>query len=234
MNYLFRKTALGSFILLASIAACTGDQKPETRSKGPASTPPPITDRPKIIAYGDSLIAGYGIEGWEDSFSAKLQKEIDAGRYNYQVLNNGVNGDTFETGYSRLSLNSSLKNQRIFILELGANNISRKDDPRHITEYLRDIILEIRLRKVDILLCGYRSPPAHGDDYAKAIDDMYVRLASEFSLEFMPDFMAGVTHDPELMQPDGIHPNPKGVDRIVKNVFSHLKPILDKNESSKP
>ena len=235
MNYLFRKTSLASFIFLAVMAACTSDRSPEKGRQGSISTPPPISNRPKIIAYGDSLIAGYGIEGWENSFSARLQKLVSAGGYNYQVLNLGVNGDTVQNGYSRLHLTEALKDQRIFILELGANNISRKDDPHHIREYLRDIIAELsRIRKVDILLCGYRSPPAHGEEYGKAIDELYSSIASEYGLHFMPDFMAGVSDDPELMQPDGIHPNPKGAQKIAENVFTLLKPLLAKNERSKP
>ena len=235
MNNHFRKTTLLSFIFLALTSGCTsGGYPPVNPPQAHPSTPPPITARPKIISYGDSLIAGYGIEGWDDSFASQLQKLVDAGGYNFQVLNNGVNGDTVETGYSRLAFTADFRNQKIIILELGANNISRRDDPQHIREYLRDIIAEMQLRKVDILLCGYRSPPEYGEVYAKEIDDMYAGLAAEFSLPFMPNFMAGVANDPELMQPDGIHPNPKGVSKIAGNVFSLLKPILEKHARSKP
>ena len=233
MSYLIRKTTLSGFIFSAILAGCGGDRQATDLQPRPVSTPPPVTDRPQIIAYGDSLIAGFGIDGWENGFSAMLQADIDAAGYDYQVLNYGNSGDTVETGLSRLYLALGVSNQKIFILELGANNISKKDDPRQIGDHLRNIVGQLRDRNIDILLCGYRSPPAHGEEYARRVDQMYSGIAADYGLAFMPDFMAGVSGDPELMQPDGIHPNPKGVRTIEKNVFAFLKPILAKNASKK-
>jgi acyl-CoA thioesterase-1 len=233
MTYLIRKGAIGSFILLAALVSCTGDRDSSRSPIVPISTPPPVTDRPKIIAYGDSLIAGYGIEAWQNGFSAALQRDIDDAGYDFQVLNYGNSGDTAEQGLARLHLALGVSSQRIFILELGANNISKKDDPNFIGANLRKIIEQLQARNIDILLCGYRSPPGHGYEYARSLENMYASLAAEYNVALMPDFMADVSGDPELMQPDGIHPNPNGVRKIEKNVFNFLQPILAKYERSK-
>ena len=77
-------------------------------------------ERPRIVAFGDSLTAGLGV-GIEDAYPARLQRRLDEQSVRYRVINAGVSGDTTAGGLRRLDW--MLKSRpAIVILELGAND----------------------------------------------------------------------------------------------------------------
>lgn len=202
----------------------------ENTPKLPRSTPPPIGDQPKVIAYGDSLTAGYGLETWEDSYPALLQKRLDADGYEFQVLNYGQGGDTAKGGLARLDLALGVAGIRIFILELGANDVMKGVAADEIKSDLNEIIGRVKKSNIELLLCGFKPPPEVGSAYSASIERMYSDLANENGIAYMPDFMEGVRSDPKLMLEDKIHPNKEGVRVIQQNVYIALQPLLVKYE----
>jgi acyl-CoA thioesterase I len=236
-TYTIRKTMLISFsvLLLAAIFGCeTGSVSEKIGNvRPPVAARPPISDKPKIIAYGNSLTAGFGLDTWEKSYPALLQKTLDSEGYDFQVLNYGVGGDTAERGLARLYLASEIGNTRIFVLELGANDIAKMAPADQIRINLSSIIERLKAKKFDILLCGYKRSVTNGSDYDAEIDRMYQEIAAEYQIPLMHDFLASVSNDANLMMDDSIHPNEAGVRVIERNVFNELQPILIKYERVK-
>jgi hypothetical protein len=128
-NYTIRKTMLISFgvLLLAAIFGCGTDNISEKigNVRPPVAARPPISDKPKIIAYGNSLTAGFGLDTWEKSYPALLQKTLDSEGYDFQVLNYGVGGDTAERGLARLYLASEIGNTRILSWSLAPTTLRK-------------------------------------------------------------------------------------------------------------
>ncbi len=232
MLYLIRIGAVLSFMFLAAMLSSCGSAQ-VVNSPAPASTPPPIRPGPKIITFGDSLTAGFGLESWEQSYPALLQKDIDAAGYDLQVVNFGLSGDTAERGLARLDIALGYREMRIFVLELGANDVVHKGDAAELKQKLSEIVERIKSRNIDVLLCGIKAPTRHGEEYSAAVDAVYRDIAQQYQVTLMPDFMAGVSGNPDLLLPDGVHENEAGARIIGKNVFEALQPILAKYEKRK-
>lgn len=221
---------LGFIITLSIVVAGCGGSESTLGSdaKTPASKPPPISDKPKIIAYGDSLTSGFGLDSWEKSYPALLQKRLDAIGFDFQVLNYGFPGDTSERGLARLYLATGIVNDKIFVLELGANDIMKGVPADEVRGNLSEIIKRLRDKDIEVILCGFKAPDVSGKQYQDQIDAMYRDLAATYGLTFIPDFMEGISGKADLMQPDGIHPNESGVRIIEERVSAGLIPLLDK------
>jgi acyl-CoA thioesterase-1 len=196
----------------------------------PESTPPPVTDRPKIIAFGDSLTVGYGIGGWENSYPAALQKHLDADGYNYQVLGFGLGGDTAAGGVKRLWLPLKVSDAKVWIVALGANDVVKKVPPEEIKRDLGEIIRQVKANGSKVLLCGAAAPAENGEDYVREIKTMYASLAAEYDVPLMPALMNGVSGNSSLLLPDRIHPNPDGTAIIGENVYLAIMPLLKKDD----
>jgi len=219
------------FPLTAAFFGCSAEQppaRPETPQK--SLSEPTIDDRPKVIAFGDSLTSGFGLPKRSQAYPALLQNSLDNAGHRFQVLNYGYGGDTTERGLARLHLASGIKTSQIFVVELGANDIAKKVPVATMKSNLSSILSKLRDLNKAVLLCGFRSPPENGPEYAAAVDRMYVELSAEFGVKLMPDFMAGVTGNPEHLQADGIHPNGLGAKLIAENVFGELQPLIVQNE----
>lgn len=204
----FRATSL--FLLLAGLFLSTGRAEAE-----------PI----RILAFGDSLTAGYGLPQ-EDGFVPQLQKALDKMGREALVINGGVSGDTTAGGVARLDWMLADKPDLV-ILELGANDALRGLDPAEARRNLETIILRLKETGAKILLAGMLAPRNMGEDYATAFDGMYPELASAHGLELYPFFLEGVATKPELNQGDGLHPTKEGVAVIVEGILPHLTKMLD-------
>ena len=181
-------------------------------------------ERPRIVAFGDSLTAGLGVPP-QESYPSRLQRLLDEAGYHYQVVNAGVSGDTTAGGLRRIDW--VLKSRpRIVILELGANDGLRGQPIENIYENLRKILQRLKEADVKVLFTGMRIPPNYGIDYTTRFSDLYTRLAKEFDVSFMPFFLEEVAARRSLNQADGIHPTGEGYRIIVKNIFTALRPIL--------
>ena len=199
-----------------------------SNSAKPLVTPEATAGRPKIIALGDSLTAGFGLAE-KESYPYLLQEKLKADGYNYEVVNAGVSGDTSLGGLERADWVLDQENAKILILELGANDLLRGMPPARMKQNLDKIIKKAKARNIDVLLCGMLAPPTAGSDYQREFTMAFPDLADENKVAFVPFILDGIATKRELNQPDGIHPNPEGAKIMTQNVYAGLKPLL-KNE----
>lgn len=182
--------------------------------------------RPVIVAFGDSLTAGYGLDPGL-SYPDFLQKLLDAQGYRYRVVNLGISGDTTSGGVSRLSSALALK-PRIVILALGANDGLRGLPLSATRANLDRMIAEFRNHGAAVLLAGITLPRNYGPDYIKTFDAIYPDLAKKYKIPLMPFLLEGVATDARLMQPDRLHPTSEGTKKVAEAVFRYLRPLLRK------
>ena len=181
--------------------------------------------RPRIVAFGNSLTAGLGVSP-DQAYPSQLQRRLDQEGYRYRVINAGVSGDTTAGGLRRLDW--VLRSRpTIVILELGANDGLRGHPLDRTFANLEQIIRRILSRGITVVLTGMRIPPNYGLEYTTEFSAMYEQLAGEFNVTLMPFFLEGVAARPELNQADGIHPTAEGYRIIVENLLLILEPILE-------
>lgn len=181
---------------------------------------------PKIVAFGDSLTAGFGVAP-DESYPAKLAKRMEESGFHYEVINAGVSGETSAGGVRRVEW--ILKSQpTVVILELGVNDGLRGLPLQQTYANLHDIIKRLKAEGVTVILAGMRIPVNYGEEYTGKFFEMYKRLAQEFALPLIPFFLDGVAAQPGLNQPDGVHPTAEGYTIVAQNVWATLEPILKK------
>ena len=172
-----------------------------------------------VLAFGDSLIAGPGLNASE-TFSAQLEATLRRGGLAVRVHNAGVSGDTSAAGRGRLSwVLASLKQKpNLVILELGANDMLRGLQPAQTRANLDAMLSDLKKRGIPVLLAGMRASPNMGKAYQAQFDPLYATLAKQYGAKLYPFFMAGVTPNRALLNPDQLHPNAKGVAVIVRGI----------------
>jgi acyl-CoA thioesterase-1 len=193
----------------------------------PAMTATPI----RLLALGDSLTAGFGLPV-EDGFAAKLEAALRAKGYGVTVPDTGVSGDTSAGGRDRLSW-ALADHPDYAIVELGANDALRGLDPGETYANLDAILTALADRKIKVLLAGMKAPHNMGPDYVRAFDGVYPRLQARHNVMLYPFFLDGVALDPNLTLGDGLHPNAKGVDRIVAGILPAVETLLATKQSPK-
>ena len=226
------------FVVSVVVAGCGRDRDAQERSRElrDASAPPPAArsadsapvaqGRPRIVFLGDSLSAGYGVTK-EQSIPSLVQRHLDAEGYNYEVVNQGVSGDTSAGGVSRLdwSLSGDVRNRGV---ELGGKGGLRGLPVDTTKQNISQIIATAKQRGVRVLLTGMEAPPSYGPLYTSQFRQLFRDLAREHDVAFMPFFLEGVAGDPALNQSDGIHPNPEGAVIVEQAVWRSLQPLLTK------
>ena len=193
----------------------------------PAKAKTPV----KLVAFGDSLTAGYLLRP-DESFSAQLSKALTAKGYAVDVVNAGVSGDTTAAGLERFEWAIPQGTEAV-ILELGANDALRGQSPADAKANLDAIITKLKQRNIAVLLTGMLAPKNWGADYAREFDGMYQDLADKHGLILYPFFLEGVALDKSLNLDDGLHPNGKGVARIVENILPTVEDLLRKVETQR-
>ncbi len=178
-----------------------------------------------LLALGDSLIAGYGLQP-SDAFPVKLEAALKARGHDVKVINAGVAGDTALDGASRLDWALSEEVDAV-IVEFGANDALRGLPVPQAKQALDQLLGNLAERKLPVLLAGMRAPPNLGPDYQAAFDGMYPRLAAKHGTLLYPFFLDGVAAEVKLNQADGMHPNPAGVDVIVSRILPDVERLLD-------
>jgi acyl-CoA thioesterase I len=186
----------------------------------PADAAPPI----KIVALGDSLTAGYGLPD-SDGFVPRLQAALTARGIAADIQNAGVSGDTASDGLARLDWSVPDGTDAV-ILELGANDMLRGFKPEVTRDALDKILHRLTERHIAVLLCGMRAAPNLGVDYAAAFERIYPDLAAKYGVALYPFFLDGVAGDLKLLQHDGLHPNPDGVNVIVQHILPHVEDLI--------
>jgi acyl-CoA thioesterase-1 len=188
-----------------------------------ASAAPAQSER-VIVAFGDSLTAGYGVAP-DQSYPALLESRLRAEGYRYRVINAGVSGDTTAGGLRRVDW--ALRSRPdIVLLELGANDALRGLDLGQVRSNLDAMITRFQAAGARVLLLGMRLPPNYGTPYAGEFERLYRDLADRRKIPLMPFFLEGVAAVARLNQPDGIHPTPEGYRIVVDRLWPHILPLL--------
>ena len=186
----------------------------------------PAAARPvTLLALGDSLTAGYGLQP-SDAFPVKLEAALRAKGHDVKVINAGVSGDTALDGASRLDWALAEPVDAV-IVELGANDALRGLPVPQAEAALDQLLATLAEKNIPALLAGMRAPPNLGPDYQKAFDGMYPRLAEKHGVPLYPFFLDGVAADTGLNQADGMHPNPAGVDVIVQRILPSVEKLIE-------
>jgi acyl-CoA thioesterase-1 len=179
----------------------------------------------RILAFGDSLTAGYGLpEG--DGFVPQLQQALQKMGREVTVINGGVSGDTSAGGLARLDWMLAEKPDAV-ILELGANDMLRGIDPDATRANLDQTIARIRQSGAKLLLVGMLAARNMGEEYRSRFDAIYPDLARKHDVPLYPFFLEGIAAKPEFNQQDGLHPTKDGVTVIVGNILPHVARLLD-------
>lgn len=223
-----------AMIALFSICCQQSSQPAETTrsaSANPLTTPAPATistgseKLPTIVAFGDSLTAGYGLSQ-DESYTTLLQRKLDENGYRYRVVNAGVSGDTSAGGARRVDWALQSGNVKFMILELGGNDGLRGLPVAEMKKNLAAIIERAQAGGVTVILAGMEAPPNFGADYTREFRQAFRDLAKQYKTPFIPFVLDGVGGRPELNQPDGIHPNAEGEKVLTENVWRMLEPLL--------
>jgi acyl-CoA thioesterase-1 len=186
----------------------------------------------KIVAFGDSLTAGYQLPT-QDAFPVQLEKALKGKGIAVEVANAGVSGDTSSGGLARLDWSVPDGTDAV-ILELGANDMLRAIDPKITREALTETVRRLKARNIEVLLCGMLAARNLGDDYTKAFDAIYPDLAAQNGLLLYPFFVDGIVGDAKLTQNDGLHPTTAGVARIVQGILPKVEELIARVRAKSP
>lgn len=220
------KLAMLFFVLLLMMG-CDQQQPQQQAPKASAPNAPAGV----ILAVGDSLTAGYGLDP-DKAYPALLEKRLAKAGYHFKVINAGISGETSSGTRSRLSWTMSLKPD-IVILETGANDGLRGIDPALIEANLTAIIEELKANGVIVVLAGMQMVYNLGLNYRRAFNGVYPAVARAQDVILMPFFLKDVAGVSKLNLSDGIHPNAKGYKKVVGNLWPYvIDAINQKNKAA--
>jgi acyl-CoA thioesterase I len=196
-----------------------------------AAMPAGARDRapaPRIVCLGDSLTSGHGI-GTAQAYPAVLQRRLDEQGLRYAVVNAGVSRETSADAMRRLprALDGDV---RVLVVALGANDGLRGVPVEQLKANLGRIIGAAQARGIDVVLCGMEALPIYGWNYSVAFHRAYQELAAIYHVPLVPFVMMNVLGNPQLMQPDHVHPNAAGARAIADRVWPYLLPVLKSAE----
>ncbi len=222
---------------LLALAACNEAPPPaapptSALSEEAADAPPEIPvmgpERP-ILAFGDSLLAGYGLDDGE-SYPARLEKALRARGVNAKIANAGVSGDTTAAGLERLdfTLESQAEKPELVLISLGGNDMLRGLPPEETRNNLEAILKRFQQDHIRVVLLGMMAAPNLGKDYAAKFNPIYPQLAQKYGATLVPFFLQPVIDKPDLLQKDHMHPTAIGIDAIVTATIDDVIDTLPK------
>lgn len=190
-----------------------------------AASPPP--SEPLILAFGDSLTAGYNLERGL-GFAPQLQASLRRHGIAATVADGGVSGDTTTGGAARIgwTLDGLARAPDLVIVELGANDMLRTIDPAIAEKNLDAMLGELKRRRIPVLVAGMRAAPNLDPAYRARFDALFPALALKYGAGLYPFFLDGVAGQAGMVQPDGLHPTFAGIKRIVSGILPSVKAAL--------
>lgn len=229
----FLTFVLSSFLILPLACSRTPAAQPPATSNSPAdntpaspSKPQANDTRPVIVAFGDSLTAGYGTDPGE-SYPDYLQHDLDVRGYRYRVVNAGISGNTTKDGVDRLPEVLALR-PSVAIVSFGGNDGLRGIPIEDTHENLVTIVSDLQKAHVKVVLGGITLPPNYGADYIVKFNSTYQMLAHTYHAPLLPFMLKGVYGAPGSMQADGIHATAQGNQQVARNFLPLLLPLLHK------
>jgi len=217
--------------LLLSLTGCNRDQ--ETGGVAAIEREVPLTPSGTIVALGDSLTAGLGVEE-EEAYPSLLAARLSAEGYHFRVINAGISGETSSGTLSRTQWVVSSLKPDIVILATGANDGMRGIDPALLGDNLDRIISTLKANNVEVVLAGMKMLPNLGPAYALAFEDLYPEAAARHGIDLIPFFLEGVAGEAELNQADQIHPNARGYRIMLQNIYPHVLRLVRKKAPTEP
>ena len=184
-----------------------------------------IAEDETLLILGDSISAGYGINQ-KDNWVSVLQSKFDNDGTSIKLINSSVSGDTTSGGLQRLRRDLQKFDPDYVLIELGGNDALRGYPIKRIKDNLQTMIALIKSNNSKALLMQIRIPPNYGQKYTLAFERIYLELASTEEIYFLPFMLENVGLNPDLMQPDGIHPNAKAQPLIAKDMKKNLDNLL--------
>ncbi|GAA3700527.1 arylesterase [Sphingomonas cynarae] len=231
---MMRYAALAALLQPLALIAC--DRAPPapaatattaTPTTGAAQAPRPAGPERLVLAFGDSLYAGYGLDRGQ-SLPDAIQARLRAAGVNATVVNAGVSGDTSAAGRQRLAftLDNQARKPDLVLLGLGGNDVLRQISPAETRANMTAMLDELKRRDIPVMLTGMKAPPNLGADYVARFDSIWPDLARTYHGTLYPFILDGVIGDPALMQGDRVHPNAVGVAKIADRVAPLVKERL--------
>jgi acyl-CoA thioesterase-1 len=211
------------------LSGCSKKKDEQSQSQVPAvpvvASAPVADNRHVLVVFGDSLSAGFGLQAGL-SFPDFLQKRLDADKYPWRVVNQGISGDTTEGGVARIDSAIAMKPE-IVVVELGGNDGLRGLPLETTRTNLEQMIVAFHKAGAKVVLAGMTLPPNYGPDYIRQFEKIYRDLAAKHKLPLIPFLLADiVTKDLRYIQPDGIHPTAEGCEIVSGTVMRAVKPLL--------
>ncbi|MEO9601142.1 arylesterase [Parasphingorhabdus sp.] len=181
-----------------------------------------------IVAFGDSLYAGYGLDQ-KEGFAPELQAALTAAGKDVRVHNAGVSGDTTAAGLRRMDfvLDNMPRKPDLVILGLGGNDLLRGLKPADTRANMEAMVQSLEQRGIAVLLTGMLAPPNLGAAFIDEFNVIYPALARKYDVALYPFFMDGVVGNPDLFLPDGLHPTAEGIDVIVGKITPQVAELLE-------
>lgn len=213
------------------LAACSGESAPPPAPDPGTAAPAPDVQvtgpERRILAFGDSLFAAYGLEKAQ-GYPARLQAALRAQGINAVVSDAGVSGDTTAAGRQRIAfvLDAEPRKPDLAIVELGGNDLLRQIPPQETKANLSAILDELARRDIPVLLMGMRAPPNLGAEYVGAFDAIYPALADQYNVALVPFFLEPTYAVARLMQSDRIHPTAEGIEALVAHTADDVAEAL--------
>ena len=186
---------------------------------------------PVILAFGNSLTAGFGVPD-NESYPSRLQNILIQNGYPHKVINAGVSGDTTAGGLRRIKWLMK-HTPEVVILELGANDGLRGLSIKAMEFNLDKIIGICEEHGAKVLLTGMKVPPNYGEEYTVEFEKVFIRLAEKHDLSLVPFFLEGVAGVRKYTQPDGIHPLGSGYSIVAQIIWKYVKPLIDASSKTK-
>ena len=174
----------------------------------------------KVIVFGDSLIAGYGLLK-EDGFVNQLQNKINYSKINLKLINSGVSGETSTGLFNRFKWILEEEYDAV-IISIGANDALRGINPIITYRNIENILIHLKKNKIPTMLIGMKAPSNLGKEYVNQFNSIYPSLSKKYDVIFYPFFLKDVALEPVFNQKDMIHPNKKGVGKIVENIYPYF------------
>lgn len=180
-----------------------------------------------VVAFGDSLYAGYGLDQ-KEGFAPELEAAMTAAGKDVRVHNAGVSGDTTAAGLRRMDfvLDSLPRKPDLVILGLGGNDLLRGLKPADTRANMEAMVKKLQDRDIEVMLTGMLAPPNLGAKFSDEFNIIYPALAKKYDVALYPFFMDGVVGQPDLFLPDGLHPTAEGIDIIVGKIAPQVVELL--------
>ncbi len=228
-----RLISLSMSVIALMLAGCGGevDEPIAPNAEEAASAAPEDIavegEEVRILAFGDSLFAGYNLAEHE-GYPERLERALRQAGVNARVVDAGVSGDTSAAGRQRLAfvLDQQQVKPDLVMLELGGNDMLRGLDPSDTRANFEAMLGELQGRDIPVLLMGMRAPPNYGPDYQQRFDALYGELANEYGADLVPFWLESIYEKPALFQSDRIHPTAEGIDALVADTLDEVQAAL--------